>query len=353
MFMIDRADIYIKAGDGGDGLASFRRERYIPLGGPDGGDGGVGGNVIVEVDVSLVDLSHLAQKKKYVAANGIGGGKKKMHGKDGENLTILVPQGTMVYEMKENGEVQYIADLRVAGEKVLIAEGGKGGLGNVHFTTSTNQAPRRANRGKDGQSCRLILEYKMVTDICLIGKTNSGKSKLLSRLTEARPRIAEYPFSTRHPLMGVINGERKDYVVAEIPALVDGSSIGKGLGNAFLRHVERTSLIVYLLDATSPDIVGDISMLDKELLSYDSKLSDKAKIIAVNKIDLLQDSNRIDEIGQKLHLFSLPTYFLSAETGKGVIQFTTNITGIAEKEAKQHTEKPDPGIKIFHPQPRG
>ena len=351
--MIDSADIYVKAGDGGDGLASFRRERYIPLGGPDGGDGGIGGNVVLEVDVSLTDLSHLAKKKIFVAENGISGGKKKMHGRAGENLLLLVPQGTVVYEMKEKGALHYIADLRAAGERVLIAEGGGGGLGNVHFATSTNQAPRRANRGKEGQSCHLILEYKMLTDICLIGKPNSGKSRLLSRMTEARPRIAEYPFSTSYPIMGIISGDRKDYVLAEIPALVKGSSMGKGLGNAFLRHVERTRLIVYLLDATSPDIVEDLSMLDKEVALFDSKLSTKTKIIAVNKIDLLQKSNRISEIGQKLRQFSLPVVFLSAETGQGVIQCITNITGIVENISEQYTEKPSPGLKIFRPKPRG
>jgi GTPase len=351
--MIDRIDIYTKAGSGGDGLVSFRRERYIPLGGPDGGDGGVGGNVIVEVDSSLDDLSHLANKRKFVAANGMCGSKEKKHGKAGEDLLLRVPKGTMVHEMKENGDIYYIADLLEVGEKVLIAEGGRGGLGNVHFATSINQAPRRASRGEDGQSCRLILEYKMVTDICLIGKPNSGKSRLLSRLTRARPRVAEYPFSTRQPLLGIVNGYRKDYVVAEIPALVKDSSIGKGLGNSFLRHVERTCLMVYLLDATSPDIVGDVIMLDQELALYDKKLSTKAKIIAVNKLDLIQISSRMDEIEVGLYAFSVPVVFLSAETGQGVIQFTTKITGIAENKAGQNEEKPGDAVKIFRPKPRG
>ncbi len=351
--MIDRVKIYVKAGSGGDGLVSFRRERYIPLGGPDGGDGGVGGNVIVEVDASLEDLSHLAKKRKFVAANGTCGGKDKRHGKDGEDLSLRLPKGTMVYEIKRTGEVQYLADLLAVGEKVLIAEGGKGGPGNVHFTTSIKQAPRKAGRGEDGQSCRLILEYKMVTDICLIGKPNTGKSRLLSRLTKARPKIAEYPFSTRQPLLGIVSGDRKDYVVAEIPALINGSSIGKGLGNGFLRHVERTWLIIYLLDATSPDVVEDITVLEQELALYDRKLSAKAKIIAVNKLDLLQPSSRMDDIGRELRPFSLQVAFLSAETGQGVIQFITKITGIAENKTGQYEEKPGSDVKIFRPRPHG
>ncbi len=350
--IIDKVDIYIESGCGGNGAISFLKGRYVPLGGPDGGDGGKGGDVVILVDEKVEGLSHLDKKGKLVAEHGTNGGKEKRYGKAGKNLLLRVPRGTTVYEVKEDESLQMVVDMMNWGDSVLIAKGGKGGKGNIHFATAVNQAPRKAEKGEVGQEVRVVMEYKMVTDACLIGRPNSGKSSLLKMLTRALPRIASYPFSTRHPALGVVNGDERDYVVAEIPAIDDGSSYGKGLGNKFLQHVERTRLLVYLLDGTSLNAAEDFAVLDAELALYDSNLSKKAKVIVVNKIDLPEISSRIDEIKLELKPLNVGIFFLSAETGQGVLEFRHGITETVDIITEQDVYQASSEIKIFRPKPR-
>ena len=350
--MVDKVDIYIKAGCGGDGSISLHRGRYVPLGGPDGGDGGNGGDVVILVDEKVADLSHFDKKGRLVAESGVCGGKEKRYGKAGKNLLLRVPRGTTVYEVKEDGSLQVLDDMMNCGDRILIARGGRGGRGNVHFATAVNQAPKKAEKGAVGQEMRVVLEYKMMTDICLIGRSNSGKSSLLIKMTRAQPRIASYPFSTRQPVLGIVNGDKRDYVVAEIPAIDDGSSYGRGLGNKFLQHVERTRLLVYLLDSTSLAAARDFAILDSELALYNRNLSMKAKVIVVNKIDLPETLSRIDEIKLELKPLDVSVFFLSAETGQGVLQFSNEITEMVEEITGQDVYEAGSEMKIFRPKPR-
>lgn len=350
--MIDKVDICVKAGYGGDGAINFYRGRFIPLGGPDGGDGGKGGDVVILGDDKVEDLSHLDRKGSLVAGNGICGSKLKRHGKAGESLFMRVPRGTTVYEVKDDGSLQMLNDMMKCGDRILIAMGGRGGRGNVHFATAVNQAPKMAEKGDVGQEIHVVLEYKMVTDICLIGRPNSGKSSLLKMMTMARPRIANYPFSTRQPVLGIVSGDKRDYVVAEIPAIDDGSSYGKGLGNKFLQHMERTKIIVYLLDSTSLAAIKDFAILNTELAFYNRKLSEKAKVVVVNKVDLPEISTRIDDIKFELKSLDIPVFFLSAETGQDVSQFSNEITEMVDRITEHDVHQAASEMKIFRPKPR-
>jgi len=349
---MDRVVIEICAGKGGDGLVSFHRGKYLPFGGPDGGDGGKGGDVVVVGDDSYSDLAHLSARKKYIAPPGISGGKDKRHGKSADNLIIQVPVGTAITEMKEKEIGLFIADVLKSGEKHVVARGGKGGLGNIHFATSRNQAPRKATVGEDGESYRLLIQYKMVTDICLIGKPNSGKSSLITRLTKAKPRIADYPFCTQIPQMGVMDGKVQDYIVAEMPAIVDGSSNGKGLGNYFLQHAERTCLLIYVLDYNTMNIMEDIAILDRELALYSELLAKKAKVITVNKIDLAEDMSKIKEIQQLLGNLDIHFHLISARDGTGMVEFVERITELLDDMTVHEQRETGTAIKIFRPRPR-
>ena len=280
--MIYKREIVVTGGAGGDGCVSFRREKYIPFGGPDGGDGGDGGRVVVMASPNIVDLSWMGRKKEFVAGNGCRGGSGRKRGKKGEDLAVSVPVGTIVFTRLESGAEILLADLRTLGQKVLVAKGGRGGLGNARFATAVNQAPEIASKGKSGEERHIVLELKLITDICIVGHPNSGKSTLLSAISRAKPEIADYPFTTRQPILGVMSGDRRDFIVAEIPGLVEGAHLGKGLGNEFLRHAERTKLVIYLLDGSSPTVIDDLNTLDKEIALY-KDLSHKPKIVVVNK----------------------------------------------------------------------
>ncbi|MCD6599297.1 MAG: GTPase ObgE [Dehalococcoidia bacterium] len=350
--MIDKIEIVVRGGNGGDGLMSFRREKYIPFGGPDGGNGGNGGNVFIVTDSSLLDLSLLKQKREFIAESGHGGGKGSKHGKKGMDLSIPVPIGTMIYIRTESGEDKPLADMVISGEKVLVAKGGRGGLGNVHFATGANQVPRLAGKGELGEEYQIYLELKLVTDMCLIGYPNSGKSTLLSAITEARPRIADYPFTTRQPVLGVIRGSRRDFVVAEIPALTKGAYVNKGLGHEFLRHVERTKLLVYLLDSASPTIVEDFTRLNEELATYRPDLCQKAKIIAVNKVDMPQVKSRLRDMKQSLNHLDMPLLFISALDGQGITEFVTRAIEMVGLMSEGGQEVSPPVLTVFHPKPK-
>jgi GTP-binding protein len=349
--MVYRREIIVKGGDGGDGCVSFRREKHVPFGGPDGGDGGAGGNVVVVSSPNVVDLSLLKRKKEFVAGNGRQGGGGRKHGKKGEDLTISVPVGTLVFAKDDSLEELLLADLRTPGQKVLVARGGQGGLGNVRFTTAVNQAPARASTGKSGEKRYIVLELKLITDICIVGPPNSGKSTLLSAISRANPEIADYPFTTRQPVLGVISDGRRDFVVAEIPGLVEGSHLGKGLGNEFLRHAERTKLLIYLLDGSSPTVIEGLSILDKEIALYKG-LSHKPKIVAVNKVDLPEAQARLPEMEKCFAKLGVPVFYISAVSGQAVLELVRKAREMVEQAIRDEEINAQAQIAIFRPKPR-
>jgi GTP-binding protein len=286
MKFIDYVRVHVKAGDGGSGMVSFRREKYIPRGGPDGGDGGRGGHIIFRADPQLATLLDLRYQRQYKAQRGENGKKKKMHGKNGQDLVIPVPVGTVLTEA-ESGEA--IADLDRPGKEVIAAEGGRGGLGNAHFATATRQAPKFAQPGEAGIERDIIVELKLLADVGLIGLPNAGKSTLVSVISSARPKIADYPFTTLEPVLGVVKyEEHRSFVVADIPGLIEGAHRGVGLGFQFLRHVERTKLLLHLVDVSqgSPgEPVENYEKINKELALYSAELLKKQQAIIATKVD--------------------------------------------------------------------
>lgn len=310
---VDRAKIKVIAGKGGDGAVSFRREKYIPKGGPDGGDGGDGGSVWIIADPSKNTLLDFRYKPVFKAKNGEPGKGKKMHGKKGEDLHIKVPVGTVIYDAFTN---EPIADLDEPGKKILIAKGGKGGRGNARFATPVNRAPRFAERGEPGEEKELILELKLIADVGLVGLPNAGKSTLLARISAAKPKIAPYPFTTLIPNLGVVRvDELTSFVVADIPGLIEGAHRGIGLGDEFLRHIERTKLLVYLLDL-SEDFKRHFKILREELGKYSEKLLEKPFIVAGNKIDLPDAREKIPIFEKTFKNYQ--SIVISAATGENV-----------------------------------
>jgi GTP-binding protein len=320
MDFLDEARITVKSGDGGRGCISFRREKFIPKGGPDGGDGGDGGNVVIRATNRLNSLVDFRFRKRFRAQSGQPGRGKNQTGKNGQHVVIEVPVGTLVYG-QETEEV--LADLIRDGQEVLILEGGKGGKGNQHFATSTNRAPRKAQLGTPGQQKKLFLSLKYLADIGIIGLPNAGKSTLLSRLTDARPRIADYPFTTLVPILGVLSLEdSKTLTLADIPGLIEGASEGRGLGHDFLKHAERTRLYLHIMDMTyAPvrDILEDFYVVMQELENYNPALAQKEQIVLLNKIDLYPSGCRDREkLKRSLHDLGLESFFISALTGEGL-----------------------------------
>ena len=296
MKFLDQAKIYIKAGNGGSGSASFRREKFIEFGGPDGGDGGDGGSVIIESDRNLNTLIDFRYAQHFKAQHGKNGSKRNRTGANGENLILNVPIGTQIYEEDNN---TLIYDFTKNKERYLVASGGKGGLGNVRFKSSVNRAPKKKTNGKNGEEFWIWLQLKVIADIGIIGKPNAGKSSLLSALTRAKPKIANYPFTTLNPNLGVTYYDRKEVTLADIPGLVEGAHKGIGLGDKFLRHIERCKVLLHLIDLSENNLEKTYKEITKELSSYDKKLSKKKEIIFFNKSDLFDN----DEIKKKLENF--------------------------------------------------
>ena len=296
MKFLDQAKIYIKAGNGGSGSASFRREKFIEFGGPDGGDGGDGGSVIIESDRNLNTLIDFRYAQHFKAQHGKNGSKRNRTGANGENLILKVPVGTQIYEEDNN---TLIYDFTKNKERYLVASGGKGGLGNVRFKSSVNRAPKKKTNGKNGEEFWIWLQLKVIADIGIIGKPNAGKSSLLSALTRAKPKIANYPFTTINPNLGVTYYDRKELTLADIPGLVEGAHKGIGLGDKFLRHIERCKVLLHLIDLSENNLEKTYKEIIKELSSYDKKLSKKKEIIFFNKSDLFDN----DEIKKKLENF--------------------------------------------------
>ncbi|MGB9788895.1 MAG: GTPase ObgE [Dictyoglomus turgidum] len=330
---IDRAKIYVKAGDGGNGCIAFRREKFVPKGGPAGGDGGKGGDVIIEADENLDTLLDFHYKRHYYAERGEHGKGKNQKGKDGKDLVIKVPVGTLIFDV-ETGEL--LADLVSHGQRVVVAKGGKGGRGNAHFATSTRQTPYFAEKGEKGEERWLYLELKLLADVGLLGLPNAGKSTLLSRISNATPEIAPYPFTTKTPNLGVVEREDITFTVADIPGLIEGAHENKGMGDEFLRHIERTSVLVFVLDAA--DMINPpqraYEILKKELYLYSPKLLEKPRIIAINKIDLPEAQERIPEIEEWLKNEGVPYVFISAKEGINI----DKLLELMEKYVKEKKE---------------
>jgi GTP-binding protein len=307
---IDQVEIHVKSGKGGDGMVHFHREKFVPRGGPDGGDGGKGGDVIFEVKPTLNTLSSFRQNQKFKAEDGVKGGPSQMSGRNGKDLTIYVPPGTMLFDA-ETGEL--IGDLTESGQKLVALKGGRGGRGNQHFATSRNQAPRTAEKGEPAQEKRVRLELKLIADIGLIGVPNAGKSTLLSVLTNARPKIAPYPFTTLEPKLGVANiDDHTTVVLADIPGLIEGASQGAGLGHNFLRHIQRTRVLIHLLDGLSEDPVADYSQINSELSLFDPNLARKPQVVALNKIDQPEVQERLAEIQTNFRKLKVELMTISA-----------------------------------------
>ncbi len=315
---IDEAVIEVEAGSGGNGCVSFRREKYVPRGGPDGGDGGRGGDVILVADESLNTLLDYHYRTRYKAENGGHGSGKTRRGRNGQPLILRVPVGTLVYDT-DTGVL--LADLSRHGQRFVVARGGKGGRGNAAFATPTRQAPRFAEKGLPGEKRRIRLELKLLADVGLVGMPNAGKSTLLSRVSAARPKIADYPFTTLTPHLGVVRWNDQTFVMADIPGLIEGAHAGVGLGHQFLRHIERARLLLYLLDASplaEPDPLTAFEILQTELRLYSPALLEKPALAALNKIDTLPDRSVLTPVQEALQARGLTVFCISAATGEGV-----------------------------------
>lgn len=328
----DRARIFIKSGKGGDGHVSFRRELYVPDGGPDGGNGGRGGDIIFEVDKGLNTLSDFRHNSKYVAESGQEGGKRRCTGKDGADLIIKVPEGTVIYDDESH---KVIADMSNGNLRETILRGGRGGKGNMNYATSTMQAPQYAQPGQDAQELWVRLELKVIADVGLVGFPNVGKSTLLSRVTNAKPKIANYHFTTLNPNLGVVDlDDAKGFVIADIPGLIEGASDGVGLGHEFLRHIERTKVIIHMVDAASTEgrnPVADIKAINHELYEYNPELLSRPQVIAANKIDVLNSMDGTDPIKELKDEFEkdgIKVFPISAVTGQGLKELLYHVSSL-------------------------
>ena len=335
----DRARIYVRSGKGGDGHVSFRREKYVPNGGPDGGDGGRGGDVIFQVDEGLNTLTDFRHVRKYKAVDGQEGGKRNCRGKDGEDIIIEVPEGTVI-KQAESGKV--IADMSGDNRRIVLLTGGRGGNGNQHYATSTMQAPKYAQPGQPARELELLLELKMIADVGLVGFPNVGKSTLLSRVTNARPKIANYHFTTIIPNLGVVDMDgAKGFVIADIPGLIEGASEGVGLGHEFLRHIERTRVIIHMVDAAGTegrDPIADIYAINKELEEYNMEIASRPTVIAANKIDAITDTenNPIDALKAEFEPKGIRVFPISAVSGEGLKELLYYVSGLLDQtEVKQ------------------
>lgn len=329
----DRATIYVRSGKGGDGHVSFRREKYVPDGGPDGGDGGHGGDVIFEVDKGLNTLTDFRHIRKYKAGDGEEGGKKNCHGKNGEDIVIKVPEGTVIKE-SESGKV--IVDMSGDNMRVVLLKGGRGGNGNQHYATPTMQAPKYAQPGQPAKELSLLLELKVIADVGLVGFPNVGKSTFLARVTNARPKIANYHFTTLNPNLGVVDLDGSDgFVIADIPGLIEGASEGVGLGYEFLRHIERTRVIIHMVDAAGSegrDPIADIYAIDKELKAYNEAIANRPQVIAANKMDMLyeNESEIVDKLRAEFEPKGISVFPISAVSGKGVRELLYHVKGMLD-----------------------
>lgn len=326
----DTAEVYVIAGDGGNGVVSFRHEKYVDKGGPDGGDGGRGGDVIFVADNNVNTLADFRFKPELKAGNGGAGGKRKKHGADGADKLVKVPVGTVIYR---DGKI--IDELVVAGQRSVVAQGGEGGFGNAHFKSSVRQAPRVAELGEKGDKFTAQLELKMVADVGLVGFPNAGKSTFLSVVSNARPEIADYAFTTLRPNLGVADVDGQSMLIADIPGLIEGASQGKGLGDDFLRHVERTSVILHMIDSMSNDVVGDYRKIRHELQAYSDDLAAKPEVVALTKIDAADDEIVQMQINDLKSVTNSPIYAISSSAHRGIKELLRVLLQVISTE-KEH-----------------
>ena len=331
---VDETSIVVSSGSGGDGAVSFRREKYVPRGGPDGGDGGRGGSAVFTARSNLKTLSHLKLKRVFKAENGKRGAGQRMNGRDGRDVDIPVPPGTVVRD-KESGEV--LADLTRDGERFVLLRGGRGGKGNSHYATSVNQAPRYAQKGIEGQSREVKVELHLIADVGLVGLPNAGKSTLLSLLTNARPLIADYPFTTKIPSLGLLRVGERDLILADIPGIIEGASRGRGLGLRFLRHVERCSALLFLVDLGSPDCPRAVGVLQKELAAYSEPLAARPRLIVGTKEDLPNAAEGLAALQAAFPAERVQP--VSAFTRSGIPELTKALFDLVRKTAQRQSTR--------------
>ena len=346
MKFLDLVKVNIRSGTGGAGAVSFRREKFIEYGGPDGGDGGRGGSVIVEAVEDLNTLIDFRYKQHFFAGNGKAGMGRQRTGKNGEDITLKVPVGT---EILDEDKEAIITDLEKKGEKVILAQGGNGGFGNMHFKSSTNQAPRFANPGQVGVERSIWFRLKLIADIGLVGKPNSGKSTFLSVVSNARPKIADYPFTTIHPNLGVVNVDAEEFVMADIPGLIKGAHKGRGLGDLFLGHVERCSGLLHLVDANEEKVLANFKIVMEEIESYSGELASKPIIVALTKVDALTEKTK-NSIKQELEKeIQAKVFLMSSVTKEGVSKVLRALNSIVIKAKKEKTYGMDKGLSKWLP----
>jgi len=360
--LYDHTKIYVKAGNGGDGSIHFRREKYVPFGGPDGGDGGRGGSIYIDATSNLNTLLEYRYRQHFKAGSGGHGAGQKKHGAKGEDLVLRVPRGTVIHDAGTN---ELIADLVDDGQRVMAARGGRGGLGNVHFATATHQAPREAQKGEPGEERWLLFELRLIADVGLVGYPNAGKSTLLSVVSAARPKIADYPFTTLSPNLGVVSigqpgsGDEASFVLADIPGLIEGAAQGVGLGYEFLRHIQRTRLLIHMLDGASieRDPWRDFQAINQELREYDEHLATRPQIVVLNKMDLPEAQERWPGLKAKAKAAGYPAFAISAVTHQGVdelVQYTAQrLQEMQLEEAERMVTQPITGMEgpVLRPQP--
>jgi GTPase len=344
---VDEARIHVKSGDGGNGAMQFRREKYIPLGGPNGGDGGKGGDVVLVVDTRLNTLSKFQYKSQFTAENGGNGATSNRTGKSADELVVEVPPGTVVRDVN-TGEL--VADLTLPGQRAVVAYGGRGGRGNARFKSSTNQAPRMAERGEPGEERELSLELKVLADVGIVGVPNAGKSTLLSVVTAAKPKIANYPFTTLTPNLGVAQAAEREIVLADIPGIVEGAHQGVGLGHSFLRHIQRTRLLIHLLDGAGEDPIGDFVQINSELALFDPELAKRPQIVVLNKVDLPQAQEHWEAVKAFVEARGYSTFQISAVAHQGVRELLNHVAQrLNELPAVTEAEE----IPVFKPEDEG
>ena len=351
--MFDRVEFRVKAGTGGNGSISFRREKYVPFGGPDGGDGGNGGKVAVVADPETASLMRFKHKSLISAEDGGNGQNKKKSGRKGKDLILRVPAGTIVWDKTSVDTKTLIIDLDKPGRDTVVARGGRGGWGNTHFVSATNQAPHIAQKGSAGEEHTLVLELRLIADIGIIGYPNVGKSSLLAAASAAKPKIASYPFTTLEPILGVVAVGQRSFVMAEIPGLIEGAHLGRGLGHEFLRHAMRTKMLVHLIDGTSTSPLEDLIQVNTELSLFDRALAEKPQIVAVNKVDLPAVQTRLTEIKQAFHQAGVAVAFISASTGEGVGELMSRAMKMLDKIETQKAMTEEIPQKVFRPRPKG
>lgn len=339
----DEARIAVEAGKGGDGALSFRREKYVPMGGPDGGNGGRGGHVFLRVNPQLNTLVSFRHKRHFVASNGVNGSGQRKNGANGTDLYVDVPAGTVV---RDAATGDLLGDLTEQDDALLVARGGRGGRGNRFFKSPTRQAPRIAEMGGPGEAIELTLELKLIADVGVVGKPNAGKSTLLSAVSAARPKIADYPFTTLSPNLGVVEIDGREFVMADIPGLIEGAHEGVGLGHEFLRHVERTRLLVHLLDGASLDPAEDFRVINRELAMHSDRLAAKPQVVALNKADLPDTTVMMGLLREELGEVSSEIHLISAVTGQGVRDL---LRALADRLAELPREEPEEDIYVFRP----